>query len=122
MTSTADARPIIRDRQGRIQAGSGAMNPGGRPPLDQEVREILQAAAPQAAKKLVELAFHAEDARVSLAAITVLMDRLFGKPAQQISADIKTTDIGRMHLEALQSLQARRDARLLEIAKEEGSA
>ena len=81
-----------------------------------------QAAAPQAAKKLVELAFHAEDPRVSLAAITVLMDRLFGKPAQQISADIKTHDIGRLHLEALQSLQARREERLLEITTEGGNA
>ena len=62
------------------------------------------------------------DPRVSLAAITVLMDRLFGKPAQQISADIKTNDIGRLHLEALQFLQARREERLLEITTEEGSA
>ena len=121
MTTAAD-RHVIRDRLGRIQPGSAAMNPGGRPPLDEEVKAILQAAAPQAAKKLVELAFHAEDPRVSLAAITVLMDRLFGKPAQQISADIKTHDIGRLHLEALQSLQARREERLLEITTEEGSA
>ena len=50
------------------------------------------------------------------------MDRFFGKPAQQISADIKTHDIGRLHLEALQSLQARREERLLEITTEEGNA
>ena len=121
MTATAD-RHVIRDRLGRIQPGSAAMNPGGRPPLDEEVKAILQAAAPQAAKKLVELAFHADDPRVSLAAITVLMDRLFGKPAQQISAEIKTNDIGRMHLDALIAVQERRGERLLEITKEEGTA
>lgn len=70
----------------------------------------------------MELAFHGYDPRVRLAAITVLMDRLFGKQAQQIGADIKMDDIGRMHLDALIALQERRDARLLEITKEEGSA
>ena len=94
------------------------MNPGGRPPLDDEVKAILQAAAPQAAKKLVELAFHAEDPRASLAAIAVLMDRIFGKPAQQISADIQTTSIQEAHLRALQDIQERRRERLLELAPE----
>ena len=86
------------------------MNPGGRPPLDEEVKAILQAAAPQAAKKLFELAFHADDPRVSQAAITVLMDRLFGRPAQQISADI---NIGRFHLHVLADIQERQ--RVLEL-------
>lgn len=49
----------------------------------------------------------------------MLMDRLFGKPRQQISADIKANEFGRMHLEAL---QARHEERLLEITTDEGNA
>lgn len=78
------------------------MSPGSRPPLD-------EAAAPEAVKKLVDLAFHADDPRVS-EAITVLMDRLFGRPAQQISADI---NIGRVHLHVLTDIQERQ--RVLEL-------
>lgn len=113
-----DERLVLRDRTGRIQPGSAAMNPGGRPPIDEEVKVILRAAAPEAAKKLVELAFNAQDPRVSLAAITVLLDRLYGRPAQQISADIQTTSIQEAHLHALQDIQERRRERLLELGPE----
>lgn len=109
-----DERPVLRDRTGRIQPGSAAMNPGGRPPIDEEVKVILRAAAPGAAKKLVELAFNAQDPRVSLAAITVLLDRLYGRPAQQISADIQTTSIQEAHLAALQEITRRREERARE--------
>lgn len=44
---------------------------------------------------------------------------LIRRPAQHFSADGKTTDIGRMHLGAL---QARRDKRLMVITKEKASA
>ena len=45
------------------------------------------------------------------------MDRFFGKPAQQISADIKTGSIREAHQAALRGIQGRRD-RMLQIDAE----
>ena len=77
----------IRDANGRFVPGVSG-NPQGRPGLDPEVKAILTAAAPDAARKLVEL-IHAEDPRVAGTAAGAVLDRLYGKPAT--STDMKVT-------------------------------
>lgn len=64
-------------------------NPGGRPKADPEVKEILRAASPEAARKLVEYMSH-ENAKIAMWAITDVLDRTQGKPvqAQDINMDI----------------------------------
>ncbi len=110
---------VLRNDKGHILPGQRSLNPAGRRPLDAEVREILEAAAPAAAKKLVELAFHSKDPKIGLAACEMILNRLFGRPAMQINASVHTTSIGEAHLQALRDIQERRQQRLLEVAPTE---
>jgi hypothetical protein len=110
-----DDKPVLRDNAGRFQKGSKPLSPGRRP-LDEEVKAIFEAAAPEAARKLVELAFTAEDPKVGLTACELILSRLFGKPAQQINAKVMTTSIAEQHLQALKDINERRQQRLLQLA------
>lgn len=112
-----DDRPVLRDGAGRFQVGSKPLSPGRRP-LDAEVKAIFEAAAPAAAKRLVELAFDAKDPRIGLAACEMILNRLFGRPAMQINASVQTTSIQEAHLRALLDIQETRQRRLLELAPE----
>ena len=113
-----DNSRVLRDGAGRFQPGSKPLSPGRRP-LDEEVKAIFEAAAPLAAKRLVDLAFNAKDPKIGLAACDMILNRLFGRPAMQINASVQTTSIGEAHLRALQDIQERRQQRLLEVAPTE---
>lgn len=82
--------------------------------MSPEAREILEAAVPEACRKIVELADH-PDPKISLTACNIILDRVYGRPAQQINADIKSGTINEAHLQALKDIQERRDQRLLEV-------
>ena len=94
--------PPARDRKGRILPGR-SLNPSGRPALPPEVRaavhEIFQAASAEAAERLVRL-MRDDDPRVSAAAAVHILDRLLGKVAPPIEADVKTDTVGHAHLRA----------------------
>lgn len=64
-------------------------NPGGRPKINPEVKEILKAAAPEAARLLVEMMYN-ENPKIAMWAITDVLDRTQGKPiqAQDINMDV----------------------------------
>lgn len=113
-----DDRPVLRDGAGRFQTGSKPLSPGRRP-LDAEVKAIFEAAAPAAAKRLVELAFDAKDPKIGLAACEMILNRLFGRPAMQINANVQTTSVQEAHLQALLDIQETRRRRLLELAPAE---
>ena len=64
-------------------------NPGGRPRILEAVRDIARASTTLAIEKLRTIAADTDAphaARVSAA--TALLDRAWGKPAQQLAADI----------------------------------
>lgn len=61
-------------------------NPGGRPRLPAEVREMARGYTEQCIRKAGSLIEH-KDPNVSLKALTFLMDRAWGKPTQPISGD-----------------------------------
>ena len=109
-------RPVNRDRYGRLLPGTATPNPGGRPRVPDELRAIFEAASTEAARKLAELV-HDDDPRVALVASNAILDRVLGRPAQQINADIKTGSISDAHLAALKDIQERRD-RMLQIDAE----
>jgi hypothetical protein len=69
----------IRDANGRFVPGISG-NPQGSPGLDPEVEDIPSAAAPDAARKLVEL-LHSDGERLATLASQAILDRLYGKPA-----------------------------------------
>lgn len=106
-----------RDERGRLLPGQPALPGAGRPPVDPALRaethRILQAATPDAARRLVGLV-GSQDEKVALAASEALLSRVYGKPLQQLDAKIETTSIGQAHLRALQEIAERRNSRLSE--------
>lgn len=54
-------------------------NPKGRPKANPEAKEILKAATPDAARKLVEL-MTSRIEKIALAAATEILDRTMGRP------------------------------------------
>ncbi len=74
-----------RTDKGRFVPGASG-NPGGRPKLPAEMREIFQSRGLEAAEILVKH-LRASDPRVSVAAAREILDRAYGKPVQSINVD-----------------------------------
>ena len=75
-------------------------NPGGRPRILEAVRDIARASTTLAIEKLRTIAADTDAphaARVSAA--TALLDRAWGKPAQQLSADINAAQTVTINLD-----------------------
>lgn len=71
-------------------------NPGGRPKTDPEVKAILKAAAPDAARRLVEMMYN-ENPKIAMWAITDILDRTQGKAIQEQTVNMDVTgflDVG----------------------------
>ena len=62
-------------------------NPGGRPKLPAEMREMFRAKAPEAFEVLSRH-LQSPDAKVAIAAATQILDRAYGRPVQSIDANI----------------------------------
>jgi hypothetical protein len=73
-------------------------NPGGRPKLPAEMREIFQSRGLEAAEVLVKH-LHASDPRVSVAAAREILDRAYGRPVQSIDANINEDSSVRFYAE-----------------------
>ena len=69
---------IKRDSAGHFAPGVSA-NPGGRVKIDPEAREILKAATPKAARRLVEM-IGSKSEKVAIMACNSILDRILGKP------------------------------------------
>jgi hypothetical protein len=62
-------------------------NPGGRPRIAGELRELARTHAPKAITELGRLAVKAKSETARIAAIRELLDRAYGKPTQYLAAD-----------------------------------
>lgn len=71
--------PTVPARAGRFQPGQSG-NPGGRPKITAEVRDLAQQHAPSALAELVRLSTSSPDDRVRVAACNAVLDRAVGKP------------------------------------------
>ena len=80
---TARGRPFKPGQSG---------NPGGRPKMPEEMRQILREAGPELARKLLQYTEH-PNPKIAMWAITEALDRAYGKPtqAQDISFDVNNT-------------------------------
>ena len=70
--------PQNRAKNGQFLPGCVA-NPGGRPKIPAEVKEILKAACPDAARELVKFIHHKRP-NIAMWAITEILNRVYGKP------------------------------------------
>jgi hypothetical protein len=75
-----------RTTNGRFQKGESG-NPGGRPKLPAEMREMFQSKAPEAFEVLTRH-LQSSDPRIAITAASAILDRAYGKPAQPIDANI----------------------------------
>ena len=82
--------PQKRDKNGRFLPGNKA-NPGGRPRADPEVKEILKAAAPDAARKLVEL-LNSKNEKIAFQAAQEILNRTQGKPETMQKIEFSNND------------------------------
>ena len=62
-------------------------NPSGRPKAEGEIRALAQKHTKRAIARLAEW-MESNNAKASVAACTVILDRGYGKPAQAISGDL----------------------------------
>lgn len=70
---------------GRPFAKGQSGNPSGRPKIPKDVKEMLKAAAPDAAKLLIDTINDSEAPRaLRLEAAKTLLDRVYGKATQPI--------------------------------------
>ena len=72
----------IRPKGGRFQKGQSG-NPGGRPKEFNEVRDLARQHTTDAIERLVEW-LKSDNAKASVSAATALLDRAWGKPAQNM--------------------------------------
>ena len=77
MSARPVGRPFVKGQSG---------NPGGRPRIVGELRDLSRAHAPAAIQELARLALKAKSETARIAAIRELLDRGFGKPTQ-LAAD-----------------------------------
>jgi len=88
VVSSARTDEVLKVIVARPQFQKGVSgNPGGRPKLPAEMREMFQAKASEAFEVLCKH-LHAKDPRVSVAAATLILDRAYGRPVQQVDANI----------------------------------
>ena len=72
--------------KGGFQRGQSG-NPGGRPKLPAEMREMFQTKAPEAFEVLTRH-LQSSDPRIAITAASAILDRAYGKPAQPIDANV----------------------------------
>jgi hypothetical protein len=78
-------------------------NPGGRPRVIAELRELARAHAPEAVAELARLAKDAKSETARIAAIKELLDRAYGKPTQFVAAENDEPALNDLNLEELRA-------------------
>jgi hypothetical protein len=91
------------DRVGRPFVKGQSGNPGGRPRVVAEVRELARAHAPEAVTELAKLAKQAKSEAARIAAIKELLDRAYGKATQFVAAENDEPSLKDMNLEELRA-------------------
>lgn len=72
-----------RKTGGKDWAQGQSGNPAGRPRIKQTIRDMARAAAPEAFKKIAELA-KSRDPKVALAASQEICNRAYGRPTERV--------------------------------------
>ena len=94
MSAHPVGRPFVKGQSG---------NPGGRPRVVAEVRELARAHAPEAITELVRLTKEAKSDTARIAAIKELLDRAYGKATQLVAAENDEPSLNDMNIEELRA-------------------
>src|SRR5215469_2369212 len=88
MTSPIPEAPDNRSPSGQFLKGYSG-NPGGRPKVEGDIRELAREHAPDAIRRLVQL-MNSRNDRVAVAACGAILDRAYGRAplAVQLEADV----------------------------------
>ena len=78
-------------------------NPGGRPAIVGELRELARSHAPEAIAELARLTKDAKSETARIAAIKELLDRAYGKPTQFVAAENDEPALNDLNLEELRA-------------------
>ncbi len=81
------ARPV-RDARGRLLPGQRTLNPAGRPARSLRVRTLARNYTREAIETLVAVMRDSGSADARTRAATALLDRGWGRPAQQLRAEV----------------------------------
>lgn len=79
-------KPALRDGRGRWLPGQ-CPNPGGRPKLAENVRELAKEYSETAVETLVDICLNSKSDSAKVQAATALLDRGYGRPSQEIYLD-----------------------------------
>jgi hypothetical protein len=94
---------VLQAPRGRPFQPGQSGNPGGRPRVIAELRELARAHAPEAVAELARLAKDAKSETARIAAIKELLDRGFGKATQFVAAENDEPALNDLNLEELRA-------------------
>ena len=95
---TEEQSKLMRDAAGRLLPGQRSLNQKGRLPASFRVRTLARSYTQEAIEVLAEAMRNATTADARIKAATALLDRGWGKPAQQLSAEINDTKVVTINL------------------------
>jgi hypothetical protein len=96
-TVSAEPRGKRKPRGKPFEKGNRA-NPGGRPKIPAEVREVARGYTLQALERLAELMDQNDSPAVAVSAAQALLDRAWGKAPQNISAEDEDGNAGKLQI------------------------
>ena len=73
-----------RNKNGTFATGNSG---GGRKPIPPEIKEALTALVPRAIERLTNIIDDSEDDKLVMEAVKVVLDRVYGKPAQALDIE-----------------------------------
>ena len=97
MATSSETTAKKKRGPGKPFAKGQSGNPSGRPKANPEVKEILKAASPDAARKLVGL-LESRTEKIALAAATEILDRTMGRP--ETTGKVQVEHSGSLSLQA----------------------